>query len=102
MAKLLPLYPDLTVELVVDNGFVDVVAERFDAGVRLGETLAQDMVAVRIGPDMQMAVAGSPRYLEKYGSPLSPMILPVTTASTSGIRRKAGSRCGISKRMAAS
>src|SRR5436190_257681 len=58
LSKLLPLYPDLTVELTVDNGFVDIVAERFDAGVRLGETLAQDMVAVRISPDMQMAVAG--------------------------------------------
>jgi DNA-binding transcriptional LysR family regulator len=72
LAKLLPLYPDLTVELTVDNGFVDIVAERFDAGVRLGETLAQDMVAVRIGPDMQMAVAGSPGYFRAHGSPLTP------------------------------
>lgn len=72
LAKLLPLYPDLTVELTVDNGFVDIVAERFDAGVRLGETLAQDMVAVRIGPDMQMAVAGSPAYFAAHGSPLTP------------------------------
>lgn len=72
LAKLLPLYPDLTVELTIDNGFVDIVAERFDAGVRLGETLAQDMVAVRVGPDMQMAVAASPTYLEKHGSPLTP------------------------------
>ena len=69
LARLLPLYPDLMVELTVDNGFVDIVAERFDAGVRLGETLAQDMVAVRIGPDMQMAIAGSPGYLETHGSP---------------------------------
>jgi DNA-binding transcriptional LysR family regulator len=51
---------------------VDIVAERFDAGVRLGETLAQDMVAVRIGPDMQMAVAGSPGYFASHGSPLTP------------------------------
>ncbi|KQZ73055.1 LysR family transcriptional regulator [Sphingopyxis sp. Root214] len=72
LAKLLPLYPDLTVDLTVDNGFVDIVAERFDAGVRLGETLAQDMVAVRIGPDMQMAIAGSPGYLVTHGSPQSP------------------------------
>jgi DNA-binding transcriptional LysR family regulator len=72
LAKLLPLYPDLSIELVVDNGFVDIVAERFDAGVRLGETLAQDMVAVRIGPDMEMAIAGSPRYLEDHGSPRTP------------------------------
>src|SRR5687768_7813021 len=47
-AKLLPAYPDLNVEISVDAGFVDIVAERFDAGVRLGETIAQDMVAVRI------------------------------------------------------
>ena len=72
LAKLLPLYPDLTVELTVDNGFVDIVAERFDAGVRLGETLAQDMVAVRIGPDMQMAITGSPGYLATHGSPQTP------------------------------
>ncbi|WP_423140733.1 LysR family transcriptional regulator [Parablastomonas sp. CN1-191] len=71
LAKLLPQYPDLSIELVVDNGFVDIAAERFDAGVRLGETLAQDMIAVRIGPDMQMAVAGSPEYL-KRGVPQTP------------------------------
>lgn len=72
LAKLLPLYPDLSVELIVDNGFVDIVAERFDAGVRLGETLAQDMIAVRIGPEMQMAVVGSPGYLKAHGSPETP------------------------------
>lgn len=72
LSKLLPLYPDLTVELTVDNGFVDIVTERFDAGVRLGETLAQDMVAVRIGPDMQMAITGSPEYLGAHGSPRTP------------------------------
>lgn len=72
LAKLLPLYPDLSVELMVDNGFVDIVAERFDAGVRLGETLAQDMIAVRIGPDMQMAIAASPRYLDTHGTPQTP------------------------------
>jgi DNA-binding transcriptional LysR family regulator len=72
LAELMRLYPDLSVELMVDNGFVDIVAERFDAGVRLGETLAQDMVAVRIGPDLQMAVAGSPRYFEMHGLPLTP------------------------------
>lgn len=72
LAKLLPLYPDLSVELMVDNGFVDIVAERFDAGVRLGETLAQDMIAVPIGPDMRMAVVGSPAYLSTHGTPQSP------------------------------
>jgi DNA-binding transcriptional LysR family regulator len=72
VAKLLPAYPDLNVEISVDNGFVDIVAERFDAGVRLGETLAQDMVAVRIGPDMRMAVVGSPAYFAGRSSPQMP------------------------------
>lgn len=72
LARLLPMYPDLSVELTIDNGFVDIVAERFDAGVRLGETLAQDMVAVRIGPDMQMAIAGSPDYVAAHGTPQTP------------------------------
>lgn len=72
IAKLLRRYPDLSVEMMVDNGFVDIVAERFDAGVRLGETLAQDMVAVRIGPDLEMAVAGSPAYFANRGRPETP------------------------------
>lgn len=72
VAKLLPAYPDLNVEISVNNGFVDIVAERFDAGVRLGETLAQDMVAVRIGPDMRMAVVGSPAYFAGRSSPQTP------------------------------
>lgn len=72
VARLLPAYPDLNVEISVNNGFVDIVAERFDAGVRLGETLAQDMVAVRIGPDMRMAVVGSPAYFAGRPSPRTP------------------------------
>jgi DNA-binding transcriptional LysR family regulator len=62
--KLLPLYPDITVELVIDNGLTDIVAERLDAGVRLGEQVAKDMVAVRIGPDLRMAVVGTTAYFE--------------------------------------
>ena len=72
VTKLLKLYPDLTIEMIVDNGFVDIVNERFDAGVRLGETLAQDMIAVRIGPDLRMAVAASPDYLDTHGRPDTP------------------------------
>lgn len=72
VTKLLRLYPDLTIELIVDNGFVDIVSERFDAGVRLGETLAQDMIAVRIGPDIRMAIAASPEYLDTHGRPETP------------------------------
>ncbi|VTZ28478.1 putative nucleic acid-binding regulator [Methylocella tundrae] len=63
LARLLPCYPDITVEINVHSGFIDIVAERFDAGVWLGETIARDMVAVRIGPDMRMAAVGSPAYL---------------------------------------
>jgi DNA-binding transcriptional LysR family regulator len=60
--KLLPRYPDITVEIIIDNGLTDIVAERLDAGVRLGEQVAKDMVAVRIAPDMRMAVVGAPAY----------------------------------------
>jgi DNA-binding transcriptional LysR family regulator len=62
--KLLPRYPDITVEIIIDNGLTDIVAERLDAGVRLGEQVAKDMVAVRIGPDLRMAVVGTPAYFE--------------------------------------
>src|SRR6201992_582336 len=54
LARLLPRYPDIQVELMVDYGLTDIVAERYDAGVRLGEQVAKDMIAVRIGPDMRM------------------------------------------------
>lgn len=66
LSKLLPYYPDVHVELSVNAGFVDIVAERFDAGVRLGETVAQDMIAVRIGPDMRMAAVASPGYFDSH------------------------------------
>lgn len=72
LADLLPDYPDVQVELAVETGFVDIVAERFDAGVRLGETVAQDMIAVRIGPDMRMAAVASPAYLTARGQPVTP------------------------------
>lgn len=64
--------PQIKVELVVDNGFVDIVAGRFDGGVRLGESVDKDMVAVRIGPDMRMVVIGSPAYLASRGTPKTP------------------------------
>ncbi len=56
-------YPDIKVEIIVDYGLTDIVAQRFDAGVRGGEQVAKDMIAVRIGPDMRMAVVGAPSYL---------------------------------------
>lgn len=75
LRRLLPQYPDIEVEIVADNGFVDIVSERFDAGVRLGEQVAKDMVSVRIGPDMRMAVVGAPAYFERHPTPLVPQDL---------------------------
>jgi DNA-binding transcriptional LysR family regulator len=75
LAKLLPIYPDIQVEISVHSGFIDIVAERFDAGVRLGETIAQDMVAVRIGLDMRMAAVGSLAYFSTHRPPRTPQDL---------------------------
>lgn len=72
LEKLLPDYPDINVEIIVDYGLTDIVAERYDAGVRLGEQVAKDMIAVRIGPDMRMAVVGAPAYFERRSKPQTP------------------------------
>ncbi|KRB50754.1 LysR family transcriptional regulator [Rhizobium sp. Root708] len=72
LEKLLPDYPDINVEIIVDYGLTDIVAERYDAGVRLGEQVAKDMIAVRIGPDMRMAVVGAPAYFERWPKPETP------------------------------
>jgi DNA-binding transcriptional LysR family regulator len=76
LSKLLPDYPELTVEVLINYAFIDIVAERFDAGVRLGDQVAKDMIAVRIGPDIRMAVVGSPAYLAGKALPQSPRDLP--------------------------
>jgi len=68
----LPAYPDIRVEIDVDNGLTDIVTGRYDAGVRLGEQVAKDMIAVRIGPDMRMAVVGAPAYFAKRPQPKTP------------------------------
>jgi DNA-binding transcriptional LysR family regulator len=68
-------YPDISVELITDYGLTDIVAERFDAGVRAGEQIAKDMIAVRIGPDISMAVVGSPAYFKKRPEPKVPQDL---------------------------
>ncbi|MGO7583827.1 LysR family transcriptional regulator [Rhizobium ruizarguesonis] len=75
LEKLLPDYPDINVEIIVDYGLTDIVAERYDAGVRLGEQVAKDMIAVRIGPDMRMAVVGAPAYFDTRPKPLTPQDL---------------------------
>lgn len=72
LAQLLPAYPDIVVELAIDTGFVDIVAERFDVGVRIGETVGQDMIAVRIGPDIRMVAVATSAYLAARGTPATP------------------------------
>jgi DNA-binding transcriptional LysR family regulator len=75
LERFLPNYPDIKVEIVIDYGLTDIVAERFDAGVRPGETVAHGMIAVRIAPDMRMAVVGAPSYFAKQKSPKVPQEL---------------------------
>lgn len=75
LAEFLPRYPDIKIELTVDNGLANIVAERFDAGVRLGEQLAKDMIAVRIGPDFRMVVVGAPSYFKRRERPKRPQDL---------------------------
>lgn len=75
LEKLLAKHPDIKIELSVDSKLTDIVEERFDAGVRLGEALAKDMIATRISPDLRMAVVGSPAYIERHGIPRTPQDL---------------------------
>ena len=75
LRRFLPGHPDIKVEIIVDYGLTDIVAAGYDAGVRLGEQVAKDMIAVRIGPEMRMAVVGSPSYFKRYGVPESPQDL---------------------------
>jgi LysR family transcriptional regulator, regulator of peptidoglycan recycling len=72
LAKLLPSYPDIRVEITNDYGLTDIVAERYDAGVRLGEQVDKDMIAVRIGPDFRMALVGAPSYFARHKRPRTP------------------------------
>ena len=72
LASFLKNYPDITLELFVDYGFTNIVQERFDAGIRLGEAISKDMIAVRISPDWRLAVVGSPAYFERCPPPVTP------------------------------
>jgi DNA-binding transcriptional LysR family regulator len=72
LAKFLRNYPDIKVETIIDYGLTDIVAERFDAGVRAGELIARDMIAVRIGPDLRSAVVGAPSYFTERPLPQTP------------------------------
>lgn len=75
LGRFLPKFPDIKVELSRDNGLTDIVTQRFDAGVRMGEQLAKDMISVRIGPDIRFAVVGAPSYLKKTPEPSRPQDL---------------------------
>jgi DNA-binding transcriptional LysR family regulator len=75
LAPLLRRYPDIRAEMIVDYGLTDIVAQQYDAGVRSGEQVAKDMIAVRIGPDMRMAVVGAPSYFKSHPEPKRPQDL---------------------------
>jgi len=75
LAQLLPAYPDIKVEIIIDYGLTDIVAERYDAGVRLGEVVAKDMVSVPISEDQRLLVVGSPAYVVANGEPKTPQDL---------------------------
>jgi DNA-binding transcriptional LysR family regulator len=75
LRRLLPDYPDIVVEVNVEIGFTDIVADEFDAGIRLGEAVAKDMIAVRIGPDERLVVVGAPSYFERHKRPRTPQDL---------------------------
>ena len=101
MKRLLLDHPDIKVEMTIDYGLADVVADRFDAGVRLGGEVAKDMIAVRIGPDTPMAIVGAPSYLRTHPAPTSPtqlvehrainLRLP-TSGTINGWRLRSGGR----------
>ena len=98
LAKLLPAYPDIKVEIVVDYGLTNIVAERYDAGVRSGEQVAKDMIAVRIGPDLRMAVVGAPSYFRGRPEPKKPQDLVGHNCINLRFRRTAGVCLGVRKR----
>jgi len=75
LAGFLAEYPDIQVEISIDYGFTNIVSERFDAGIRLGESISKDMIAVRLGPDWRLAVVGSPAYFKQHSPPLLPQDL---------------------------
>ena len=72
LQRLLPDYPEINIEVMIDYGLTDIVAERYDAGIRVGEIVAKDMIAVPIGPEMRSIVVGAPAYFAARGRPASP------------------------------
>ncbi|WP_313231542.1 LysR family transcriptional regulator [Sphingobium yanoikuyae] len=96
MRELLPENPDVTVELTIDYALADVVADRFDAGVRLGGEIAKDMIAVRISADVPMAIVGAPAYFAGRSAPASPASLVDHRAINLGLP---GSRAPLAWRL---
>jgi DNA-binding transcriptional LysR family regulator len=89
ISQLLPKYPDIKVEIDIDYGLTDIVADRYDAGVRFGDQVAKDMIAVRVGPDLRMAVVGAPAYFASRPEPKSPqdLVNHRSACSPIGVRR---------------
>jgi DNA-binding transcriptional LysR family regulator len=75
LSQLLPKYPDINVEVIIDYGLTNIVAQQVDAGIRPGELVAKDMIAVRVSPDLRMAVVGSPSYFAERKRPKAPQDL---------------------------
>lgn len=90
LAPLLRDYPDIKVEISIEDRLVDIVAEGFDAGVREGEQVAQDMIAVRIGPDLRMAVVGAPAYFKQHSRPKKPQDLTAHNCINLRLRTRGG------------
>lgn len=101
LEKFLPVHPDINVELNLNMGFRDIVSDRFDAGVRLGEPVAKDMIAVRIGPDLRMIVVGAPSYLSRRAKPRNRRTSPDIPASIYGWRPPVASIHGSCRRAGA-
>jgi DNA-binding transcriptional LysR family regulator len=90
LATLLQDYPELRIEISISYGLIDIVAERYDAGVRLGDQVAKDMIAVRIAPDMRMVVVGAPRYFTSRAKPVIPQDLTVHNCANLRLPTHAG------------
>lgn len=98
--RLMAEYPDVNVEISIDSRFVNIAKEGYGAGIRLDESLDKEMIGVRISPDMEMVVAGSPEYFSAHPKPETPHDLPDMSASTCARLRLAGFTPGNSTRTA--
>src|SRR5438045_9733182 len=93
LSRLLPDYPDVSVEAIVDYGLTNIVAAQYDAGIRPGELVAKDMIAVRVGPDRRMAVVGSPSYFANRNKPRAPEDLTGHNCINRRLATHGGSLC---------